>query len=337
MRARRYLALALWAAVAGSCADPVDKAAKKRIFSPEDPPKVVARASEKIDASALGEKPELAQRVLRMGAAEATERLGPHRFSASLSLGWTNGGKTEELKEKRTLAEAAGGLSGDFHGASENSRDQGLEIIRVHNAVFARSRYGKFRQRLRDRGMAEREREELYGAVRDFETLFKGQLKLASLGSVTVRGRPAVKFAVSLAPQRSASSEEASLPVPATPKGGADEGTARRGAFFEKSKPKSAQGQLSIDAQTAVLLESRLEGVLTAPSPNGKDVLVRLVVETAVNEIGKDPGIKAPAEFLPDADKPAGIAAALERFGIPRRARPGTDGGVEEEPSEEEP
>ena len=76
--------------IAASCANPVDKAAKKRIFSPEDPPKVVASASEKIDAAALADKPELAQRVLRMGAAEATERLGPHRFNAALSFTWTS-------------------------------------------------------------------------------------------------------------------------------------------------------------------------------------------------------------------------------------------------------
>ena len=308
------------AVLATSCADPVDKAAKKRIFSPEDPPKVVASASEKIGAAALAENPQLAQRVLRMGAAEATERLGPHRFSAALSFTWTSAGRAEELKEKRLLAEGPGGLSGDFHGSLENSRDQGLEIIRVHNSVFARSRYGKFRQRLRDRGMAEREREELYAAIRDFDSLFRGQLKLASLGPVSVRGRSAIKYAVSLASE-GASAEESSLPPLAGPKGGIDESTARRIAFFEKGKPKSA----------------RLEGVLGVPSPNGKEVTVQLTVETGVADVGKDPAIKPPSDFLPDADKPSGIAAALERFGIPHKARPGTDAGVEAEPGEEEP
>jgi len=323
--------------VATSCADPVDKAAKKRIFSPEDPPKVIASASESIGAAALAENPQLAQRVMRMGAAEATERLGPHRFSAALSFTWTSASRAEDLKEKRLLEEGPGGLSGDFHGSLENSRDQGLEIIRVHNSVFARSRYGKFRQRMRDRGMAEREREELYAAIRDFDSLFRGQLKLASLGPVSVRGRSAIKYAVSLASENRASAEESSLPPLAGSKGGIDDNTARRIAFFEKGKPKSARGHVAVDAQTAVVLESRLEGVLGVPSPDGREVTVQLTVETGVTDVGKDPAIKPPSEFLPDADKPLGIAAALERFGIPHKARPGADAGVEAEPGEEEP
>jgi len=335
----RVLAQALIGLVllATSCADPVDKAAKKRIFSPEDPPKVIASASESIGAAALAETPQLAQRVLRMGAVEATERLGPHRFSAALSFTWTSAGRAEELKEKRLLEEGPGGLSGDFHGSLENSRDQGLEIIRVHNSVFARSRYGKFRQRMRDRGMAEREREELYAAIRDFDSLFHGQLKLASLGPVSIRGRSAIKYAVSLASENRASAEESSLPPLAGPKGGIDESTARRVAFFEKGKPKSARGHVAVDAQTAVVLESRLEGVMSVPSPDGREVTVQLTVETGVTDVGKDPAIKPPSEFLPDADKPLGIAAALERFGIPHKARPGADAGVEAEPGEEEP
>jgi len=235
------------------------------------------------------------------------------------------------------LAEGPGGLSGDFHGSMENSRDQGLEIIRVHSSVFARNRYGKFRQRLRDRGMAEREREELYAAIRDFDSLFRGQLKLASLGPVSIRGRSAIKYAVSLAPENRAADEESSLPPLAAPKGGIDESTARRIAFFEKSKPKSARGHLAVDAQTSVVLESQLEGVLGVPSPDGKEVTVQLAVETGVTEVGKDPAIKPPPEFLPDSDKPSGIAAALDRFGIPHKARQGADAGVEAEPAEEEP
>jgi hypothetical protein len=189
-------------AIANSCSDPVDKAAKKRIFSPEDPPQVVASSAEKLDPGALGDQAQLARRVLRMGAAEAIERLGPHRFTATVSLAWTGGDQTEELKEKRALTAGAGGVAGDFHASLENSRDQGLEVIRVHNAVYARSRYGKFRQRLRDRGMAEKERDEVYGALRDFDAVFNGRLKLVSAGQVSIRGRTAIRYAASLAPQR---------------------------------------------------------------------------------------------------------------------------------------
>jgi len=330
---RLSAALALLA-IAASCSDAVDKAAKKRIFSPEDPPKVVASSAEQLDPAKLGDA-RLARRVLRMGAAEATERLGPHRFTATVSLAWTGGGQSEELKETRTLAAGAGGVAGDFHASLENSRDQGLEVIRVHNSVYARSRYGKFRQRLRDRGMAEVEREEVYGALRDFDAVFDGRLKLAPTGQVSIRGRPAIRYAASLGPAEKAAEEGSNLPKKPTPKGGVDDSTSRRIAFFEKRQPKSVHGEVAVDSKTAVVLESHLEGLLAIPSPDGKEATLRMILETGVADIGKDPGIKAPAEFLPDADKPAGIAAALDRFGIPHGAGQKRDAGAEE-PAEEE-
>jgi hypothetical protein len=326
-------------AIAASCANPVDKAAKKRIFSPEDPPKVVASAAEKLDPADLGGNDELARRVLRMGAAEATERLGPHRFTATVSFAWTGGGRVEELKEKRVLAAGPGGVAGDFHAALDNSRDQGLEVIRVHNAVYARSRYGKFRERLRDRGMAEKKREDVYGALREFDSIFAGRLKLVPSGSISVRGRPATKYAASLAPaSKAAPNADSTLPAIAGPRGGLDDSTSRRVAFFEKRQAKSVQGEIAVDAQTAVVLESHLEGKLSVPSPQeGEDATLKLTVETSLTDIGKDPGIKPPSEFLPDADKPAGIAAALDRFGIAHGAGHGKDAGAEPEPGEEEP
>jgi hypothetical protein len=329
------LAVATAIMALAACADPVDKAAKKRIFSPEDPPKVVASAAEKLDAANLGDDEKLARRVLRMGAAEATERIGAHRFTATVYFEWTGAGRSEDLKEKRVLAAGPGGVAGDFHASLDNSRDQGLEVIRVRNAVFARSRYGKFRQRLRDRGMSENEREDVYGALRDFDSVFNGRLKLVPSGSVSAHGRPAIKYLVSLARAPEGVRPTAStVPPIATPKGRVDESTSRRMAFFEKRDPKSVRGEVLVDSQTSVVLDSHLEGKLAVPSPDAKEVTLRLTVETALSDIGKDPGIKVPPEFLPDADKPAGIAAALDRFGIPHGGR---DAGAEPEPGEEEP
>ena len=79
-------ALAL-AAVA--CQDPVDKAAKARIFSPEDPPKVVASAAEKLPPEDVADNPRVARRILSMDAAEMTERLGPYAYKATVTYEWT--------------------------------------------------------------------------------------------------------------------------------------------------------------------------------------------------------------------------------------------------------
>src|SRR5262249_5955327 len=160
-----------------------------------------------------------------------------------------------------------------------------------------------------DRGMAEREREEVYGAVRDFDVIFSGRLKLVHQGSTVVQGRPAVKYAVAFAGAESdAGSEDDSLPALAKPKGGMDESTSSRMAFFQKRQPRSVQGELVVDLKTAVVLQARLDGKLAVPSPrNGKDdVQVRLTVDSSLTDIGRAPAIKAPADFLPDADKPLG-------------------------------
>ena len=45
--------------------------------------------------------------------------------------------------------------------------------------------------------------------------------------------------------------------------------------------------------------------------------------------------LQAPQGYLPDADKPEGIADALDRFGIPRKGAPdaGTDTEADEDTS----
>lgn len=324
----------LIAAPSCSCADPVDRAAKARIFSPEDPPKVVASAAEKLPPERVADEARVARRILGMGAAETTERLGPHRYVALVRFEWTGAG-TVELKEERTLIAAPGGVSGDFHGIVQSSRDQGLEVMRVAGAVYARSRYGKFRQRLRDRGMAEREREEIFGALRDFDALFQGRLKLEPEGTTAYKGRTAWKYVVGLGgPPQDVAAPAMPLPAPVEPKGGRDPSTQRRLLFFEKRRPTSLSGEVLVDAQTSVVLRARLDGRLVVPAEGeqGKAAEVRLVLDSSLTDIGRDPGLKPPEEFLPDADKPQGIAVALDRFGISRTPSP--DGGTRLAPSE---
>lgn len=336
---------ALFAALALAtlaCQDPVDKAAKQRIFSPEDPPKVVASAAESLPAESLAEDSRVARRVLGMEAAEVTERLGPHRYQASLSFEWAGGEGTFPLKltEERTLLAGPGGVAGDFSGSLKNSRDQGLDVIRVDGKVYARSRYGKFRQRLRDRGMAERTRLELTGALRDVDRLFSGRLRLAPEGSATYSGRTAWRYAVSLAPEPPRGATPASgtepLPPPLEPKGGRDETTRRRAAFFTHRTPRSLSGEVWVDARTSVVLKARLDGRLGVPATEeGGAAELRMTVEVTLSDIGQDPKLRPPAEFLPDADKPQGLADALDRFGIARQRT--EDGGTPApEPEDEE-
>ena len=311
------LALAL-----GGCQDPVDEAAKKRIFSPEDPPKVVASAAEKLPPENVASDPRIGRRILNMDAAEVTERLGPHSYKATISYEWTGpqGTVPVKLSETRTFRAGKGGVGGDFHGVLENSRAQGLEVIRVGGKVYARNQYGTFRQRLRDRGIAERTRAELTGALRDMDGLFRHRIQLRESGTVTYEGRTAWRYTVALDPNDSASGSNAlNIPPPLEPKGGRDESTLRRQAFFTQRQPATLSGEVLVDAATSVVLKTRLDGRLSVPASEQAGAAdLRISLESALSEIGQDPQLQPPVDFLPDADKPQGIADALDRFGIPR-------------------
>lgn len=322
---QQRIAIAITLVLALGCSDPVDKAAKERIFSPEDPPKVLASASEKVAPDRLAEDPAVARRVLAIGTAEATERIGPHQFVAKLSFDWSSGPQARQaLVETRKLLAGPGGVNGDFHAVIENDRNQGMEVLRVGGEVFARSRFGRFRQRLRDRGMAERAREELTSPLRDLNALFRGRLALTADGTGTHENRTVYKYAVSLGPEEAqAPAPEVELPEPLAPREGADSSTQLRRAFFANRQPRTLAGDLWIDEATQVVVKARLNGRLTVPAQGKKTPAadLKVTLDATVSEIGKDPALKPPKSFLPDADKPAGIADALDRFGIPRTGR----------------
>jgi len=322
---RSSLAIALLALSA--CKDPVDQAAKKRIFSAEDPPQAVAAASQKLPPEEVAASVAISRRILGMGAAETTERIGPHTYNASVTWDWSSDGKTVRLKEFRELLSGRGGVSGDFIARMGNTNEQGLEVMRIGGKVFARSTFGKdgagqFRQRARDRGMAERIREETSGALRDFDQLFRGRLKLNAQGTSTLEGRTAWKYVVSLA--EAPVEIDSKLPPVAAPKNGSDETTLRRRLFYDTRTPRALQGEVYVDAETSVVLKARLDGRITVKNETVESEL-HLVVDSSLTNIGKSPSIEAPKDFLPDEDKPDGVAAALARFGIERKA---VDAGV---------
>ena len=318
-----------------ACTDPADRAAKQRIFSPEDPPPVVASAKEKLDPNELGNDSRLGHRVVTMGADEVAERLGAHKYTADVSFEWSSGTQRVKLSETRLLEAATGGVGGDFHARIDNSRDQGLEVVRAHGQVFARSKYGKFRLRLRDRGIAERTRNDTAGALREVDSLFDGRLALVAKGSTTVEGRPAYRYEVRLA-DADPHAATAAPPVPAATRSRMDEGTRRRQTFTEKRQPRSLGGELVVDAASAAVLQAHVVGQLDVPGQGGSGpAVLRVVLDERIRDIGRSPVIKPPEGFLPDADKPEGLADALDRFGIPRSGR--ADAGVDTEADDDPP
>lgn len=313
----------------------MDRAAKARIFSPEDPPQVVASALEPLPPEQVSQDDRVARRVMEMGAAEATERLGSFRYHAAVKFEW-EAPSSLTLSEERVLEAGKGGVGGDFHAKVDNTHDQGLEVLRAQGRIFARSRYGALRERKRDRGMAEREREEVFSALADVTSLFQGRMQLEPHGTVAHEGRSAWRFRVSLTAASEAKADAkpaaAKLPIPSLPRGAADDSTQRRLAFFDHKEPKVLTGEIWVDAETSVVLKAKLDGTLRVPAgpAAGKDATVKVSLDSLLSDIGQVGPLAVPEHFLPDADKPSGIAEALERFGI--RAR---DAGVSGEPDDD--
>jgi hypothetical protein len=275
-------------ALAPACHDPRDRAAKQRIFSPEDPPKVVASAQERLAPEQLGDDARLADRVLNMGAAEIAERLGAHRFNASVSFDWSTGSATPvKLTEARLLEADSRGVNGDFHARVDNNQDLGLEVIRVNGQVYARNRFGKFRLRLRDRGMAERTREDVVAPLREIDALFDRRLKLLPQGSVTYEGRPAFRYEVALA-SVAPKDDAPPLPPPLQPKGGVDETTRRRLSFLKQKSPRSMKGEVLVDQTTGVVVRATLDGRLEVPGQgNARPAALRVTLDEKISRIGQ--------------------------------------------------
>ncbi len=315
------------------CPDPVDKAAKKRIFSPEEPPKAVLAAAEPIDLNMLASDPALTRRVLGMSAHEAVERIGPHKFTATASFDWSWLGQKVSLSEKRKLEQLS---AQEFHLYTENDRDHGLELLRTAGQTFAKSRYHKYRERKRDRGQTDKLREDAFQALRSADAILGHRLALSPDGEEHVRGRVARRFIFKLADAAHAGLDEnRDLPAPQFPSAGPDPDTKRRLDFATLRLPKSVEGRIWIDSETGVPLKSTLTAVVTGPKEIQGESSLTLSVQTELTVVEKDKlALAVPKDYLPDEDRPDGIAAAVDRFGVQRSdaGTPGSTAGAQDEP-----
>ncbi len=315
MRNRIAAALILAAALGGSaCSSPEDQAAKARIFSPEDPPKVLQAAAEELAADDLDDDAALVDRVFAISAQEAAARVGPHVQKARVSFRWSRGGSEVSLTEDRFVALGKGG---DFHARVENDEKQGMEWVKVDGVSYARSRYAKFRERRRDRGSSEHVVASAYSTLSTFRDWVHGAMRLTPAGTTTVGGRKAVKYTVALGEVQERESENP-LPDVVFPKGGPDDDTKLRITALEQGKPQSVSGTLVVDAETAVPLQADLKAAVAVPAEGG-EARLELAMRLDVEGIGKAPSIKAP-EHIEDAPRPPGVVATLEAYGIPRAA-----------------
>ena len=164
------------------------------------------------------------------------------------------------------------------------------------------------------------------------------RLKLTSHGSGRYEGRDVAKFEVSLGPESKQGflAEQRTLAPLELAKKGADAASLRRAQFTAKRQPRAAQGEIWVDSATGVVLKAQLLASLSAPPPpkESGEAQLQLRVDSEVKGIGASPALQPPADFLPDVNKPAGIADALDRFGLPRGGK--SDAGTASPTSEDD-
>lgn len=303
-------------ALAG-CTDAADRAARDRIFSPEDPSPDLLRAAEKLDVSQAGSDAAVWARLLRMDRLEATRRLGAHEASTQVSFEWTRDGRKVRLSEEyafRTDAE------GSFQTTITNDQDAGLEFVWAEGRAFARSRYGPFRERRIDRAQHDVWRDRATGALREIFDLYEGRLRPSPSGAGEHLGRRALKFGLTLGDRWGQPPAALNAPPRLFPKvldangelvTGPDEDTARRLDFAERKVPRSASGEVLIDEATGVVLAARFDGVFTvadqvtgdAPAQEAQLALSMKFSLTPARDVSIKPPEKVVSTAIPHALK----------------------------------
>jgi hypothetical protein len=317
------LAAALAAAGLGGCSRGADAEARRRVFARGEP------------TAGPAPSPDLAAPLplLALDAGEAARRLGSFDWRGGVKYQVTRQGdsvaRVQQVERHRVRQLATGEFeveseldAGDGPGAVS-----GKQVIWAGGMTYARNRFAQYRERPTDRGRdARRFRDESFGLLADLAQLYGPALALAPAGETSWLGRPARRFTVSLE-QAPASS--------GAPDGrvfghaGVDADTRRHLAFLDGRVPVAASGEVLLDADTGVVLKATLRGAFGVKD----DARVRVQVEVTgeVKALGeKVAAVAAPKGALPDARKPAGVAAALEAAGLKTRDRKG-----EAEPADE--
>ncbi len=325
MRSPALLALALLP-LGGACTRGADAEAKARVFAKEEPA-----------APAPAPQADLAEprRALELDAGEAARRLGSLDWRGGVKFQVTRQGDSAarvqqvERHRVRQLASGEFEVESELDGGGGPGAVTGKQVLWAGGMTYARGRFAPWRERPTDRGRdARRFRDESFGLLGDLARLYGPALAITPAGDETVLGRPARRFLLSLAAAAAAPAPEGRT----FGNGGPDADTRRHLAFLDGRVPVAASGEVLLDAATGVPLKGSLRGAFSVK----EDARVRVQVEVTceVRALGeKVATVSAPRGALPDARKPAGVAAALEAAGLKARDKKGEAA----EPADEAP
>jgi hypothetical protein len=277
--------------------------------------------------------------ALDLDAGEAARRIGSFEWTADVT--WRvhrgEGTRSSSATERHRLVQTADGPF-EVESSIDDGRGAGSEtgrhVVYVNGTTYAKGRWAPFRERPTDRGRdAQRFRDESFRLAADVAALCGPGLTLVDRGIVTLAGRQARRYALTL--DRDARED---VVRPATPNGrSTDRDTSLRVELLEGAVAHSVEGELVADAATGVPLRVQVHATLGVPS----DAALRaeVTVDARVTSLGaRVPAVRAPERSLPDERKPRGVAQALEAAGLKQARKaepPGT--GERGEPAEDAP
>jgi hypothetical protein len=272
--------------------------------------------------------------ALELDAGQVAARLGSFEWTGAVE--WSVSREGDDARrvravERHRLRQAA---SGEFEVDAEidpglgPGADTGRTVVYAGGMTYARARYAPFRERPTDRGRdARRFRDESFRAARSIAGLLGPGLELRPAGDAQLLRRPVKKLTVALAKAAPAAAAAAADPT-------ADEDTRRRQAFLAGLRPRSASGELLLDAATGAPLRVRIAATFAVEGDPAASATVELLAQ--VKALGAEvAAISPPKGALPDERKAAGVAGALEAAGLKKRAEKPVDEKRRAEPAED--
>jgi len=312
--------LALGLALVLACSGRREEGTREKVFT--------ARGTGKLSpALELGRPLE----ALRVSGDDVAARAGSFAWEAKVAWNVAKPGVTPvravERHRIRQLATGEFEVSTDLDPGAGPGSETGKQIVFATGTTYARGRWAPFRERPTDRGRdARRFRDESFRIAADLADLYGQALSAQLVGETTFLGRRAQRYVLSLS---GAAPREAPAP-PGLPDGGYDPDTKRRVDFLQGRVPVALEGELLLDAETALPLSVTMKGAFSEKS----DPQLRAEVELAaqVKALGaRVPGVAPPRDALADDRKPMGVARALEAAGFRKLT-----GGQEREEAEDE-
>ena len=234
-------------------------------------------AARQADPAAHSRSEEARWAALAMPHRRVREALGGHRFEARHEVSSRIGEEPGRALVEEYLLEC--GPKGDCHGRLNNSREYGVEFVRVGEATFFRHRYQDFLRFSEEREESERRVEHLFGiGAATLELLYSG-VRLLPAGEAAIGGRKAARYRLT----------SSKMPRPVA-------GTRGAKAWRARLKVERADGELWLEKDTGAPVRVEVRYRVSAPK-GGRMVVLTGSLRTEIKAIGKPVEVKPPPRF----------------------------------------